>query len=176
MRRILLSCASAAVLLLPAAAGARVSAHAKSKPGYLVVRKAAGNGGVHGHPVVTLVVKGFVLGRVSSNKQARIDIYHLPRAGHAPHVVGDVTPIAVTWRGRVPGMEYTGTGFRFRAIGGFYRVVVRGAGVYLFAGGHGTVKLRGSSFERSGDGTYSIDGATPRSLPARTLKRDLGRG
>ncbi|HEY3549974.1 MAG TPA: hypothetical protein VGK69_02820 [Gaiellaceae bacterium] len=172
MRRILLSCASVAVLLLPAAAGARVSAHAKSRPGYLVVRKAAGDGG---HPVITLVVKGFVLGRVSPNKQAQIDIYHLPRAGHAPQVVGDVSPVPVTWRGRVPGMEYNGSGFRFRAIGGYYRVVVRGAGVYLFAGGHGTVRLRGSSFAGSG-GTYSLDGAAPRSMPTRTLKRDLGRG
>ena len=172
MRRILLSCASLAVLLLPAAAGARVSAHGKSGPGYLVVRKAAGDGG---HPVVTLVVKGFVLGRVSPNKEARIDIYHLPRAGHAPQVVGD-SGVPVTWRGRVPGMEYNGSGFRFRAIGALYRVVVRSTGVYLFAGGRGNVTLRGSSFDLSGDGKYSLDGAPFRSLPARETQRKLGRG
>jgi len=90
-------------------------------------------------------------------------------------VVGD-SGVPVTWRGRVPGMEYNGSGFRFRAIGGYYRVVVRGAGVYLFAGGHGNVELRGSSFARSRDGTYSLDGAAPRSMPGRTLKFDLGRG
>lgn len=178
MRRILLSCVSAAVLLLPAAASAGASAQAKPKPGFLVVRKAAGDGGVNGHPVVTLVVHGFVLGRVSATQEARVDIYHLPsaRGETAPQAVGDVKGKPVRWRGRVPGTEYSGSGFRFRAIGGFYRVVVRGAGVYLFAGGRGNVRLRGSSFSRGADGTYSVDGAAPRSLPTRMLKRELGRG
>ena len=53
-----------------------------------------------------------------------------------------------------------------RATGGTYRVVVRGSGVYLFAGGNGNVTLRGSSVYPRADGTYSVDGRTPRSLPA----------
>ena len=179
MRRILLICVSAAVLLLPAAVSAAAAAHAKSKPGYLVVRKALDDGGVTGRPVVTLVVHGFVLGRVSATQEARIAVYHLPSSSGAgaPQVVGDVAKTSVRWRDSVSGTEYSGSGFRFRAIGGFYRVVVRGSGgIYLFAGGHGNVRLRGSQFDRSGDGTYSLNGAAPRSLPTRMLKLELGRG
>ena len=61
MRRILLSCVCAVVLMLPAAASAGASVHqAKAKPGYLVLRKALDDGGVNGRPVVTVVVHGFV--------------------------------------------------------------------------------------------------------------------
>lgn len=175
MRRILLSCASAAVLLLPAAASAGAVAPAKSKPGYLVVKKALGDGGVNGRPVVTLVVHGFVLGRVATTREAQIDVYHLPGQGSSQAAGGDKLATGLRWRG-LPGTRYSGSGFRFRAIGGFYRVVVRGAGVYLFAGGRGNVRLRGSSFDRRGDGTYALDGGAPRSLPTRMIKRELGRG
>jgi hypothetical protein len=177
MRRILLSCVCAAVLMLPAAASARASAHqaqANSKPGFLVVRKGAGDGGVNGRPVVTVVVHGFVLGRISTTREALVDIYHLPGAG-SPRAVGEFSGKSVEWRG-LPGTEYNGSGFRFRAIGGFYRVVVRGAGIYLFVGGRGNVKLRGSSFDQTGDGTYSLNGGRPRSIPTRTVKRKLARG
>jgi hypothetical protein len=179
MRRILLSCVSAAVLLLPAAASAGAPGHGKSRPGYLVVRRAAGDGRIDGAPVVTLVVHGFVLGRVSTIQEARVDIYHLASGagdgGAGPQVVGDVLRKTVRWR-HVPGKEYSGSGFRFRVLGGYNRVVVRGAGIYLFAGGRGNVKLRGSSFDRNGDGTYAIDDAAPRSLPTRMIRRELGRG
>jgi hypothetical protein len=175
MRRILLSCVCAAALVLPAAVSARTSGGAKTRPGFLVVHKAAGDGGVNGHPVVTVIVQGFVLGRVSPNREARIDVYHLPstRGGVAPQAVGDVSKRAARWRG-LPGAEYNGSGYRFRAIGGFYRVVVRGAGVYLFVGGKGNVRLHGSSFDPQADGTYSLNGAAPRSLPKQLLKRRFG--
>jgi hypothetical protein len=178
MRRILLSCASAVVLLLPAAASAGAPAHAKSKPGFLVVKKGAGDGGINGRPVITVVLrKGFVLGRVSTKREASVEVYHLPSTGgNAPQSHGANVPgTPVRWRG-LPGRRYSGTGFRFRAIGGFYRVVVRGSGVYLFAGGRGNVKLRGSSQYKQADGTYSINGAPWHSLPGRLLKRELGRG
>jgi hypothetical protein len=172
MRRILLICASAAVLALPAAAAAGARGHAA--PGYLVVRKAAGDGGIYGNPVVTVVVQGFVLGRVSPKAQARVAIYHLPGAA-PPQAKGlDVAHRQVRWRGHA-GVEYSGNGFRFSAIGGWYRVVVRGSRVYLFAGGHGRVWLHGSSFDKRGDGTYALDGGAPRSLPTRLLKLPLGR-
>jgi hypothetical protein len=180
MRRILLSCVAVAVLLLPAAASARAAAHARSKPGYLVVRKAAGDGGVNGNPVVTVVLrKGFVLGRVSVRQEARVDIYHLQSAKgegteqtSGADIPGHPAP---RWHG-LPGVEYSGTKFRFSAIGGFYRVVVRGAGIYLFAGGRGTIKLRGSSFSRNPDGSYALNGAGARSLPSRPRTFELGRG
>ena len=174
MRRILLSCATLGVLMLPAAASAGPGGHAN---GYLVVQRANGDGGVHGRPVVTLViVQGFVLGRVS--QQARVDIYHLPSASGEgkPQAFGaDVSQHPLRWRGR-PGVEYSGIGFHFRAIDGAYRVVVRGAGVYLFAGGNGSVTLRGSSVYPRSDGKYSIDGEPAKSMPANSLTRQIGRG
>jgi hypothetical protein len=173
MRRILLSCATLAVLMLPAAASAGARGQAA---GFVVVQKANGDGGVHGRPVVTLVVQGFVLGRVSQHAEARIDIYHLPSAtgeGKPQAVGADVQVGSLRWRGH-PGTEYSGSGFRFRAIDGAYRVVVRGAGVYLFAGGTGTVKLRGSSVYPRSDGRYSVDGEQPHSMPTNPLTRRIG--
>ena len=172
MRRILLSCACAAVLLLPAAASARASGHAK--PGFLVVRNAVGDGGVNGPPVATVVVQGFVLGRIS--QEAKVDVYQLPTAAGqgAPQAAGaDVSKRSVRWHG-FTGSEYSGSGFRFRAMGGFYRIVVRGAGVYLFAGGRGNVTLQGSSVYPRSDGTFSLNGHAFRSLPANPVKRRIG--
>jgi hypothetical protein len=76
----------------------------------------------------------------------------------------------------VKGKEYRGSGFRFSAIGGSYRVVVWGSGVYLFAGGQGTARLQGSSVYRRSDGAYSIDGGPFSSLPAQAVKHAIGRG
>jgi hypothetical protein len=177
MRRFLLSCTCLAVLLLPAAASARSSGHAK--PGYLVVRKAVGDGGVNGPPVAIVVMQGFVLGRIS--QEARVDVYQLPTtAGQgAPQVAGaDVSKRSVRWHARdghvFTGTEYSGSGFRFRAMGGSYRIVVRGAGVYLFAGGRGNVQLQGSSLYRKADGTFSLNGRAFRSLPANRVKYRIG--
>jgi hypothetical protein len=174
MRRILLSLAGVALLALPAATSA--GAAGGGKAGFLVVRKAQGDGGLYGPAVVTLVVQGFVLGRAS--QEARIDVYHLPSAagGGGPQAVGpDVRTKTVHWR-RFTGTEYSGSGFRFRAIGGAYRLVIRGSGVYLFAGGHGTVTLHGSSVYPGSDGAYSVGGRAFRSLPAAPLQLPIGRG
>jgi hypothetical protein len=172
MRRILVSCAVVGVLALPAAAIARSSAAAK--PGYVVVRKAVGNGGVNGSPVVRLAVQGFVLGRVTREGQVKIFQLPLVSGRGAPQHTPGVTARRVHWRG-LTGQEYTGSNFRFRAMGGRYHVVIRGTGVYLFAGGKGSVKLQGSSYVRA-DGTYSVDGGRPRSLPKRLAKRKIGGG
>jgi hypothetical protein len=172
MRWILLILASAAILLLPAATAGAGRAH----PGFLVVRNAVGDGGVYGQPVVTVVVRGFVLGRVS--QEGRVDVYQLPSAAGegAPQAKGpEWSSRTVRWR-RFTGVEYSGSSFRFRAIGGAYRLVVRGSGIYIFAGGHGRVWLRGSSVYPNSDGQYSLDGSTFRSLPAQTLKRTIGGG
>jgi hypothetical protein len=173
MRRILLSCAILGVVMLPAAASAGAQAH--PRPGFLVVRKAAGDGGVNGLPVVTVVMHGFVLGRAS--QEAQVAIYRLPGEDKPQAHGADVSSQGSRWGPHhLPGTVFTGSGFRFLATGGYYRVVVRGAGVYLFAGGHGHVTLRGSSINPRTDGTYSVNGAVPRSLPARTLEREIGTG
>ena len=173
MRRILLSCAFLAVLSLPAAAVARTSAPAG--PGFLVVRHAVGDGGVNGRPVATVVVRGFVLGRVS--QEGQVEVIQLPSVSGegAPQVTAGVSTRAIRWHG-FAGKEFTGSNFRFRAMGGSYRVVVRGSGIYLFAGGRGQVTLRGSSIYKHADGWYAVNGAPFRSLPGVPLKRKLGRG
>jgi hypothetical protein len=176
MRRILISCATLAVLLLPAASSA--GAVRQAKPGLLVVRNAEGDRGIFGHPVVTVaVVNGFVLGRVSQRGDARVDVFQLPTTGGegGPQTAPVVSTRDVRWH-HVKGKEYRGNGFRFSAIGGAYRVVVWGSGVYLFAGGQGTVKLQGSSVYRGSDGAYSVNGGSFRSLPAQPLMQDIGRG
>ncbi len=176
MRRILVSCAVLAVLALPAAATARARGAARS--GYLVVSKAVGDGGVHGPPIVTLIVKGFVLGRVS--QEAQVKIVQLPSVGCqqcGAQVVGqDVSSTPIKYRGRFSGKAYNGSKFRFRAIGGYYRVVVRGSGVYLFAGGHGHVTVQGSRVFPHADGRYSVDAGRFRSLPKMPVTRKIGGG
>jgi hypothetical protein len=182
MRRILLTCALLGVLAFPAAAGARLRPAAAPKPGFLVVRQAAGDGGVNGRPVAVVVVQGFLLGRISH--EARVDVYQLPSAAGqgAVQVKGtDVSTRPITWQPHLSGptftgREYTGSNFRFRAVGGFYRVVVRGSGIYLFAGGQGHVTLRGSVFHPKADGKFSLNGGTFRSLPKVPLTRMLGGG
>jgi hypothetical protein len=175
MRRILLSCTLLAALTV-SAAGAAARSSAPAKPGYLVVRRAFNDGGVNGNPVVTVVVRGFVLGRVS--QEAEVEIYHLPSPSEqgGPQVKGrDISSSPVRWNG-LRGKKYRGNNFRFRATGGLYRVVVRGSRVYVFAGGRGTVWLQGSSADARNDGMYSVDDSQFRSLPKRLLKRKLGGG
>jgi hypothetical protein len=172
MRRILLSCAVLGALAFPAATIARGAAAAK--PGYVVVTKAVGDGGVNGPPVVTLAVRGFVLGRVS--QEGQVQIIQLPSVGGrgAPQVTPGVSTKSIRWHG-LAGKRYTGSGFRFRAMGGLYRVVVRGVGVYVFAGGRGHVTVQGSSYQHA-DGKYSVDNGPFRSLPKRPVTRKIGRG
>ncbi|HLY86665.1 MAG TPA: hypothetical protein VKO84_09185 [Gaiellaceae bacterium] len=176
MRRILLSCATLAVLALAAAGSAGARGQATSF-GLLVVQNGVGDGGIYGHPVVTLVVEGFVLGRISPQDQARVDIYQSPSAGGQGGfgAVGDVSSRPVRWRG-FAGKEFSGSGFRFHATGGAYRVVIRGSGVYVFAGGRGGVKLRGSAVYPKADGRYALDGAAWRSLPDEPVTRMIGGG
>jgi hypothetical protein len=172
MRRILVSCAVVGVLALPAAAISRASV-AAGKPGYVVVSKAVGDGGINGPPVVTLIVRGFVLGRVSQEGEVRI--VQLPSVGGrgAPQVTPGVFSKSIQWH-HFAGKRYTGSNFRFRAMGGLYRVVIRGVGVYLFAGGRGHITVQGSSYQHA-DGTYSVNGAHPRSLPKRPVTRRITR-
>jgi len=60
----------------------------------------------------------------------------------------------------------SGDDIRWRAIGGKYRIGVKGFGIYLSAVGHGTVFLdgRGEESDRP-DGVYSFNGDDYQSLP-----------
>ncbi len=74
----------------------------------------------------------------------------------------------------MPGTEFSGSDFRFRAVGGVWRVVVYGAGVSLYAGGEGRASLHGSRFSPAADGGYSFDGARFSSLPAGVVTQKFG--
>jgi hypothetical protein len=60
-----------------------------------------------------------------------------------------------------------GTNIRFRAIGGKYQVLIRGAGIYLSAVGNGLTTLNGAGDDPTVDfdGTYSLNDKPYRSLP-----------
>jgi hypothetical protein len=60
-----------------------------------------------------------------------------------------------------------GTNLRFRAIGGKYQILIRGAGIYLSAVGDGSVSLdgRGEDWNIDSDGVYSLNDSPYKSLP-----------
>ena len=60
-----------------------------------------------------------------------------------------------------------GTNIRFRAIGGKYQILIRGAGIYLSAVGHGYAVLNGAGDDPAvySDGTYSLNDGPYKSLP-----------
>ncbi len=123
--------------------------------------------GSPGRPVVTLVIHGSVIGHVAD--QGRIVIYDLdPSDSSTPEVSGanwhkDVSDIS-------RGTKWGGNDFRFRAIGGTFKVVIWGSGVDLFAIGRGTVTLTGQLDTPRGDGVYSLSGADFYSIPYEATK------
>ena len=169
MRRILVTLTVLLAAALPAAALARGGTQ---NDGTIVVRNADNGDGIgaDARPVATIVIKGFVIGRVSG--QGRVEIYDLdPTDTSAPEVTGADSHVDVTRPVRgttLDGTSWTGTHFTFRAVDGTYRVVVYGSGVYLFASGQGKVWLTGQTTltgSPTGDGQYSLNGGVWQSLP-----------
>jgi hypothetical protein len=168
------------VVLLAAAGSAAAAVLAPSAgDGTLVVRNADNGDGIASgaRAVVTLVIHGFVIGQVAD--QGRIQIYDLdPTDQSEPEVTGalshsDVSRTIHTPNGPVTqtGTQWTGTGFRFRAVDGTFRVVIWGSGVYLFASGdQGQVWFNGQQDPRIPDGGYSLNGDDWRSLPIAGTK------
>ena len=60
-----------------------------------------------------------------------------------------------------------GSNLRFLAVGGKYQILIRGAGVYLSAVGHGYAVLNGAGDDPAvdSDGTYSLNDGPYKSLP-----------
>ena len=169
MGRILLLLAGAAVLALTAATDARPQS---SPPrGFVVVRNGSTDGGVAGSAVATVVVKGFVIGRIA--QEGAVDIYHLTSGAGSP--AAQATGVTVSRRAvffrTLRGTEFSGSDFRFRAVGGVWRVVAYGAGVSLYAGGALRVTVHGSVAYPADDGEYSIDGGQFVSLPSGQITR-----
>jgi len=164
MRRLALFSVSMLALAAPAAAWAMTQAPGD---GTLVVKNGAAP---HGVPVVTLIVTGAAIGRVTNLGTIVIDD-STPNDPFSPEVTGydwhkDTSGTATKW---------TGTNMKFRAVGGTYKITIYGSGIDMSVVGRGFVTLSGIPDTTSGDGTYSLNGDPSRSLPATPLvKLTLG--
>ena len=164
MRRLALLSVSLLALAVPAAAWSMTQAPGD---GTLVIKNGAAPKGV---PVVTLIITGAAIGRISNYGTIVIDD-STPLDSFSPEVSGfdshkDVSGTATKW---------VGVGMKFRAVGGTYKITIYGSGVDLSAVGSGFVTLSGIPDSTTGDGVYSLNGDTFHSLPASPLvKLTLG--
>ena len=148
-------------LAVPAAALAATTA---AGDGTLVVQNGqAPDSGPDKAPVVRLTITGSVIGQV--NGQARIIIDQTAKSP-LPEVTGadyskdsTVSDTAKVWYSNAGG------GFKFRAVGGTYTIVIFGSDVNLVAVGTGKVQLAGTPDAGKTDGKYSLNGDPWKSLP-----------
>jgi hypothetical protein len=106
-----------------------------------------------GRGVVTLDVRGVVLGRLGSGSIRVTD--HTPRDPFTEIVRGKYVEEQINLRTVV----YRGQALRFRMVGGRYRIVIRGSGITVSANARGFVVLDGE--RRTVDeftGLYSLTG------------------
>ena len=165
MRRIVFSAALLVSLATPAAV---LAAKAGTSDGTLVVKNAtAPIDGATKAPVVRLTVTGSVIGQVTGG-QGKIIIDQTPKSP-LPEVTGaayshdsTLSDTAKIWFGDTDG-------FKFRAVGGTYTIVIFGSGVSLVAIGTGSVVLTGTP-DSATDGRYSLNGDDFKSLPGVATK------
>ena len=104
-----------------------------------------------GRGKVTIQARGGVIGRLD---RGTVTIYDLtPEDTNVPVVFGDDQPVVLLGE---TGTKYTGTGMRFRVIGGRYRIVIQGRGIDLSVVGKGFGSIKGDPGQL---GVYSLDGA-----------------
>ena len=163
MRRIVVIGLALAALAAPAAAmGLRQS----PGDGTLVVKSASAPDGI---PSVTIVIKGTVVGHVSTgspdifDKIVVDDLNGTAVFNATPVGSGDLSQKKTS----ATETRWLGTDFRFRGVGdNYYKITIYGSGVNLFAVGQGKVTLQGMPDPSSYDGKYSINGQDFKSLPA----------
>jgi hypothetical protein len=149
--RALLTFAVLAALALPAASAAR---NQGASDGTLSVVDARGT--------ITISGRGGVIGSLGRGSVTISD--PVEGDGTGPIVTGDDFPpverndTTTTWRG---------TKVRFRIIGGFFRIVVRGRGINLSLVGKGNVTLDGAG--TLDDGSYSVNGGEYLAMPGFPL-------
>ena len=144
MRRLLFTCLLAG-LLLPASA---LAASLAPGDGTLAIRNAAGE---PGQLVVSLSINGAAIGQVNRGR-----LVVLPGVGPEPDVTGASRQID-----RADGSTvYMGSGIRFRAVAGNFRVRIWGVGIDINAVGQGNVRLSGT-----GLGKFSLNGGAWTPLP-----------
>ncbi len=127
-----------------------------SGDGTLVVKDGSAQKGV---AVVTLAIQGAVIGHI---------------AGRGRLVIEDLTGTFVPevtnydWH-KTSGLgedTWVGTDFRFRAVGGTYKITIYGQDIDVVASGQGSVVLTGLPDAPAADGRFSLNGSLFRSLPA----------
>lgn len=167
MRRTVVIFVFLVALLVPAAA---LAIHLAPSDGTLVIKNGSAP---RGTPVVTLVIRGAAIGQISGAGKVVIED-PTPNDGFAPEVSGfnwhrDTGDNETTWGGA--GSATGGQDFRFRAVGGVYKIMVYGSGVDLVVSGRGTAVLAGSPDTPSHDGVFSLNGSEFKSLPAFPTKQ-----
>jgi hypothetical protein len=120
-----------------------------------------------GRGKVTIDARGAVIGRLASGTVTIWDL--TPEDANLPVVWGDDFPVRLVGE---TGVRYSGTGMRFRVIGGRYRITVAGRDIDLSAVGKGWATLRAdeATFD---SGVYSIDGADCSSTRDRATCKPL---
>lgn len=106
-----------------------------------------------GRGVVTLDLRGVVLGRLTAGSLRVVDT--TPRDRHTALVRGkELTQERIGPR----TVLYRGLGLRFRMLGGGYKIAIRGNGISLSVVGRGSVVLDGEPrFAGDDSGVYSFD-------------------
>ncbi|MDQ3066248.1 MAG: hypothetical protein M3R12_03710 [Actinomycetota bacterium] len=105
-----------------------------------------------GRGSVSMHVRGGVIGRLD---RGSVTIYDLtPADAYEQKVYGDDHPVRFVGE---TGIKYSGSGIRFRLVGGQFRIVVSGSGIDLSAVGKGSGFIQGGLGEDTG--VYSLDGA-----------------
>ena len=159
--RIALICASLGALVVPAAA---VSMSAAPGDGSLVVKNASAP---RGTPVVALTITGAVWGHIGAGRIVIDDA--TPNDNLSPEVTGagNSRDVANSDTARA----WSGVDFKFRAVGGRYTILIYGSAIDVVAFGSGHVVLTGVPDSSVGDGTYSLNGESFRSLPGAPAKQ-----
>jgi len=168
MRRLVLFFTALAALAAPAAV---LAAHQAAGDGTLVVKNgSAPTDPPVPTPVVQLKITGTVIGEVK-NAWGKIVIDAGPK-GSGVEVTGAGNPhdVAIP-KGTSAQWWSSADGFKFRAVGGTFTILIYGSQVNLFAVGTGTVQLAGTPDMTTGDGRYSLNGDSFKSLPGTPTKQ-----
>jgi len=168
MRRTVFLLAALAALAAPAAV---LAAHQAAGDGTLVVKNgSAPTDPPVPTPVVQLKITGTVNGEVK-NAWGKIVIDAGPK-GSGVEVTGAGNPhdVAIP-KGTSAQWWSSADGFKFRAVGGTFTILIYGSQVNIFAVGTGTVQLAGTPDMTTGDGRYSLNGDSFKSLPGTPTKQ-----
>ena len=109
-----------------------------------------------GNGRVALQGRGGVIGRL---ERGFVTIHDLtPDDASEPVVFGDDRPVRFVGE---TGIQYAGTGLRFRLVGGGFKIVVNGRGIDLsvVAKGSGSIVANQTDDPSVYSGVYSLDGA-----------------